>query len=457
VQNSEFRQSAYCALRADLHSFPSLVGNSYNSNAGNGLCLLPESGESIDTNATWAPIDTSYYLRGNITVILGRTLTLSPGIVVKVGLNNRLTINGKLLVQGSGAAPVIITSYRDDQYGKGANWDTDGGGPSTCSPGDWDGIFFTDTSDDTSTVNHALARCAGDGYYVRAAINLDHASPHVQNSDLTNNAFGIVADTSTPVLSCNNIHVNSNYGLYNKTPATVVVAENQWWGNPSGPYHPTLNPNGTGNAVSDGVDFIPYRTSLCSSEPPPPPLRVRSSGPQDGWLLESGENSNQGGLTNATANNFIVGDHFQNRQYRAILHFNTGALPDNAVITRVVLKIKKHSLTGSNPFTTLGKIAVDIRQGAFSQNASLQPTDFQAAASKVGVGVIANNPTAGGWYAAALNATAYPFINLRGGTQLRLRFQRDDDNDRVADFLRFFSGDAAAADRPVLVVEYYVP
>jgi hypothetical protein len=185
-------------------------------------------------------------------------------------------------------------------------------------------------------------------------------------------------------------------------------------------------------------------------------LQSKSSGPQDGWVLESSETSNQGRLTNATANNFIVGDHFENRQYRAILHFNTGALPDNAVITRVVLKIKKHSLTGADPFTTLGKIAIDIRQGAFSQNASLQPTDFQAPASKSGVGVFANMPTPGGRFVARL-AAAQPYINRVGGTQLRLRFQLDDDNDAVADFLRFFSGEAAPANRPVLVVEYYVP
>jgi hypothetical protein len=38
-----------------------------------------------------------------------------------------------------------------------------------------------------------------------------------------------------------------------------------------------------------------------------------------------------------------------------------------------------------------------------------------------------------------------------------LRFQLDDDNDSVADLLRFYSGNAIAADRPVLVIEYYVP
>ena len=73
------------------------------------------------------------------------------------------------------------------------------------------------------------------------------------------------------------------------------------------------------------------------------------------------------------------------------------------------------------------------------------------------VGLFANNPQAGGWYVTTLKTTAYPVINRTGITQFRLRFQTDDDNDAVADFLRFYSGNAAAANRPVLVIEYFVP
>jgi CSLREA domain-containing protein len=183
----------------------------------------------------------------------------------------------------------------------------------------------------------------------------------------------------------------------------------------------------------------------------------RSAGAQDGWVLESSENSNQGGSVNASAATFILGDNAGKRQYRSILHFNTASLPDNAVVTRVVLKIKQQSVTGTNPFTTHLKIAVDIRKGAFSNAGGLQVIDFQAAASQNTVGLFANNPQPGGWYLTSLKPAAYPFINLAGVTQFRLRFQTDDDNDAVADFIRFHSGNATAADRPILVIEYYVP
>jgi CSLREA domain-containing protein len=183
----------------------------------------------------------------------------------------------------------------------------------------------------------------------------------------------------------------------------------------------------------------------------------RSGGAQDGWVLESGENSNQGGAVHATAATFLLGDNGGNRQYLSILHFNTSALPDNAVIAGVRLRIRKQSVSGTDPFTTHQKMVVDVRKGAFSNNPALQAADFQAVASQAVAGVFVSSPTATGWYAVRLKLTAYPFINLTGSTQFRLRFKTDDDNDAVADIIKFYSGDAPAANRPVLVIEYYVP
>lgn len=184
---------------------------------------------------------------------------------------------------------------------------------------------------------------------------------------------------------------------------------------------------------------------------------MRSAAAKDGWVLESTETSSQGGSTNAGATTFVLGDNAQDRQYRAILNFNTSSLPDDAIITKVVLKIRKQSLVGSDPFTTHMKIAVDIRTGTFSNAVDLQPTDFQAAANKPNVALIANNPQAGDWYFTNFNALVY-YINRTGITQFRLRFQKDDDDDLDADYLKFYSGDAvAAAYRPRLIVTYYVP
>jgi hypothetical protein len=75
---------------------------------------------------------------------------------------------------------------------------------------------------------------------------------------------------------------------------------------------------------------------------------------------------------------------------------------------------------------------------------------------KLSIGALASVPTTG-WYTVTLNSTAYPFINLAGATQFRLRFQKDDNDDMAVDYLKLYSGNALnEADRPQLIIEYYV-
>jgi hypothetical protein len=187
-----------------------------------------------------------------------------------------------------------------------------------------------------------------------------------------------------------------------------------------------------------------------------------SNGTNDGWVLESSEDSNQGGAKNAKDIVFRLGDDAQDRQYRAILHFPTYYLPDNAVVTEVILLLKRQGVVGTDPFTTHGGISIDLRSGVFGNFGpfginALQASDFQNPASLYSAGLISNNPV-GDWYVAALNSAANPFINLTGITQLRLAFQLDDNDDLGDDYITFYSGnDGLFSNRPHLVVKYYIP
>ncbi|MBI5943031.1 MAG: right-handed parallel beta-helix repeat-containing protein [Chloroflexi bacterium] len=198
-----------------------------------------------------------------------------------------------------------------------------------------------------------------------------------------------------------------------------------------------------------------------------PPVTIlsevfRSNAANDGWVLESNETSNKGGSKNSNATTFNLGDDSKDRMYRAVLHFPTISLPDNAVVTQVILMIKKQGAAGADPFITHQNILIDIRGGVFGsfgpiKIGALQVSDFQAPADKYSVGVIRNNPVSG-WYWSVLDAAAFPHINRVGVTQLRLGFQIDDNDNRENDFLKFFSGNAGSAeDRPQLLVKYYVP
>jgi hypothetical protein len=188
----------------------------------------------------------------------------------------------------------------------------------------------------------------------------------------------------------------------------------------------------------------------------------RSNGANDGWVLESGEDSNRGGYKDSSGSTFVLGDDAQDRQFRAILHFPTNYLPDNAVITRALLMIKGEAIVGDNPFPTHQNILVDIRSGAFGfigpfPYRGLQGSDFESPSHKDAVGLIQNHPL-NGWFWTWLDGSSFEFINLNGITQIRLRFQIDDNDDLGNDYIRFYSGDyTELADRPRLVVEYYIP
>ena len=187
-------------------------------------------------------------------------------------------------------------------------------------------------------------------------------------------------------------------------------------------------------------------------------LTVRSISTQDGWVLENSENGNAGGSMDNTAIPLRLGDDAARKQYRSILSFNTALLPDNAVITRITLKLRKHSITGGgNPLTTFQGFMTDVRKGTFG-SAALQVTDWQAVANKT-LGPF-TPALISGWYTLDLT-TAKLQINklatLSGLTQIRLRFQLDDDNNATANYLSIYSGNAALASRPQLIVEYYVP
>jgi len=183
-------------------------------------------------------------------------------------------------------------------------------------------------------------------------------------------------------------------------------------------------------------------------------LTFKSQGANDGWVLESTETSGVGGSNDSIATTLRVGDDAADKQYRGILSFNTASLPDNAVITKVTLKVKKQGLTGTDPFTTHGTLMAAIRKPYFGSAVTLANSDFQAALSKqVGFsGVPVSN-----WYSTNNNPVIWPYINLTGTTQFRLRLTLDDNDDMGADYVRFYSGNAGASVRPQLIIEYYVP
>ncbi len=157
-----------------------------------------------------------------------------------------------------------------------------------------------------------------------------------------------------------------------------------------------------------------------------------------------------------------MGDDAARRQYRSILSFHTAGLPDSAVITSARLTLRRQTIAppGSNPFSVFQGLYVDLRKGFFGTAAVLQAADFQAAANR-SLGPFSPAPV-GTQYSISLGSAAFPYINKlatnAGLTQFRLRFKLDDNNNAIADFISFYSGNyAAVGNRPLLIIQYHMP
>ena len=180
-----------------------------------------------------------------------------------------------------------------------------------------------------------------------------------------------------------------------------------------------------------------------------------SIGSQDGWVLESTENSEAGGTTNSTDIVLIVGDTASDRQYRSILSFDTSSLPDNAVITQASLSLRINAiLGGGNPLKIFNYFKIDVRKGLFGAS-SLAAQDFQLNPTVTAGPVGALNR--GGWYYIDIK-TSKVGINPAGLTQIRVRYSLGDNDNGIENIFKFYSGNYSIAKlRPQLSVWYYVP
>jgi hypothetical protein len=122
----------------------------------------------------------------------------------------------------------------------------------------------------------------------------------------------------------------------------------------------------------------------------------------------------------------------------------------------VTLRLRRGTVAGTNPFTTFGTCWVDVQSGSgFSGSTTLQTGDFQAAATAVQAASLTNAANNLDWSQGSLNAAGLAAINKTGTTQLRVYFNLDDNNNRSADYIGYYSGDnGTAANRPQLVVTY---
>ncbi len=243
--------------------------NDGNNSGGSGIYLR---NRTLSGTTTFSK-DGLPYVINNITVPVGASLVIEPGAIVKAANTNwALYTYGTLTIGAPDAEQVIITSLADDTVGG----DTNNNGAATMpAKGDWCSI---NTAAGVATIINTAIRyggCPSLGQITNYGADVtianskfsDSSQYNIRNvsgsltltaSELTTAEHGLGFHGGSVVMHDNSIHNNIGYGVYNSSPArTVIDATNNWWGDASGPRHPS-NPLGIGDVVTNYVNFVPW-------------------------------------------------------------------------------------------------------------------------------------------------------------------------------------------------------
>jgi DNA-binding beta-propeller fold protein YncE/fibronectin type 3 domain-containing protein len=216
----------------------------------------------------------------------------------------------------------------------------------------------------------------------------------------------------------------------------------------------------TNLTATEQAQLVAYLRQIDDDEPAVSTnITFTSVGAEDGYARESTETSNTGGTTNASLTStsaLRAGDDASDRQYKGFLSFDTASIPDGATILYARLRLKRGTVSGTNPFTTHGTCYVDIKGGTgFGGAVALATGDFQAAADATRVATLSNATANGNWSIGVLNSSGRSLINKTGKTQFRVYFALGDNDDAGTDYIGFYSGEnGTAGNRPVLEITY---
>jgi RHS repeat-associated protein len=94
-------------------------------------------GFDVSSGVTFGPEGSPYVLRGRVRVLPGGVLNVLPGTVVKAGGGYLTVEGGQLVADGTGAAPIYMTSLKDDSVGGDSGRD----GPTVGAAGDYGSLL----------------------------------------------------------------------------------------------------------------------------------------------------------------------------------------------------------------------------------------------------------------------------------------------------------------------------
>lgn len=115
--------------------------------SGNGRDRMVIRGGAVTGAVSVGPDNqllSSLYCPHGVDIQPGASLSLQPGVALKMGYDASIQVRGALSVRGSLDDPAVFTDERDDAVGGDSNGD---GGATVPAPNWWRGVAFTSTAD----------------------------------------------------------------------------------------------------------------------------------------------------------------------------------------------------------------------------------------------------------------------------------------------------------------------
>lgn len=221
---------------------------------------------------------------GAINVTPNALLSIQPGTELRFDKNQynspiRLEVQDQASLNALGTAdrPIIFTG-------------------ATATPGWWEGIYAKQRA--TLTLRHCEIGYGGANTTGSLLVswgwpNTGIPTANIQNCEVHDssrkgvhfdfNNFSPIA--ALPVFRYNHFHDNAEEAVANRN-APPLDARQNYWGDPTGPYHATQNPGGLGDNVGDNILFYPWLATPSGGGDAPGQMLVSTGAPN---LVSPGE------------------------------------------------------------------------------------------------------------------------------------------------------------------------
>jgi|GEM_PF-1775746 len=207
------------------------------------------------------------FIIADVMVDSSGVLTLSPGTEVRLEGPIYVNSDGTLSAAGTAAQPITITSAHPSAFGGGLVFERYStahlGYCDISRVGEMASLAAVDIrSSDVVIENSRIHDNYAHGIYIAGEWGVFTPRPTLRVNQIYNHSgVGLQVHSARPVLQGNAFYDNAEYAVENIVLFADVDARHQWWGHASGPGHPTSNPGGLGDRVSDGVVFDPWLTA----------------------------------------------------------------------------------------------------------------------------------------------------------------------------------------------------